>query len=322
MLVSSDGGNFEEAACWRASSRSEVSYEETVLFKDVRSVKALTVVMKAPMPWGYFGLNDASLLTEGEEAFMIVSAAAPPSGEQCVAVSGRALSAQACLDAVAAGDGRDVFRFQGDQLLHVASGMCVALAHGDGNQVGLQDCAVASRAQDGRASWEPTADAQLKLTHMGNYCLSVVAGSAVARDCGEAGAAGDSSDKFLLAVVAELDLGAAAIAKDQALLLAAAAERQRRALSDLQAQLPSLDACKFATSFAALPTNFTKSAAVHRVERRSFAATKSAGHDEAAVDAIGKIYSAIGLDISDVMQVIGESSNALEAAEAKLSHSA
>ena len=182
VLVSSDGGNFEEAACWRMSSRSEVSYEETVLFNDVQSVKALTVVMKAPMPWGYFGLNDASLLTEGDEAFMIVSGAAPHSGEQCLAVSGRGLSAQACLDAVAAGDGRDVFKFQGDQLFHVASGMCVALAHGDGNQVGLQDCAAAARAQDGRASWELTSDAQLKLARMGNYCLSVVAGGVVARD--------------------------------------------------------------------------------------------------------------------------------------------
>ena len=201
--MSSDGGNFEEAAGWRKSKRSEVSYEETILFKDARRVKALTVVMKAPMP---FGLHDASLLTEGDEAFMIVSGAAPRAGEQCLAVSGSALSIQSCLDSIAVGDGRDVFRFQGDELLHVSSGMCVALAHGDGSQVTLQDCALAARAQDGRASWELAGDAQLKLARMGNYCLSALSGSVVARDCGEAGAGGDSSDQFGLDVLPELDL--------------------------------------------------------------------------------------------------------------------
>ena len=313
MLVSKDGGNFEEAACWRTSSRGEVSYEETVMFKGVESVKAVSIVMKAPMPWGYFGINDVRLLTEGEDAFMIVSGAAQHSGEQCLVVSGRGIAAESCLDAVASGDGRDVFRFQGDQLVHVASGLCVALARGDGNRVGLQDCAVAARAHDGRASWEPTADAQLKLARMGNYCLSMVGGRAAARDCGDAVA-----DKFLLSVVAELDMGAAALAKDQAALLAAAARRQRRALSDLQAQLPSLGGCKFAASFASPRKNFTKAPAPHR----SLAAAKAVGHEEVAVDAIGRIYSAIGLDIADVMQLIGESSSLLEAAEAKATQSA
>ena len=316
VLVSSDGGNFEEAACWRTSSRNEVSYEETVLFSDVRSVQAVTVVMKSPMPWNYFGLNDVALLTSGEESFMIVNGAASPSGEQCLAVSGRGLSSQACLDTISAGDGRDVFRFQGDQLVHAATGMCVALSRGGGDRVGLEDCAVASRAQDGRASWQLTSGAQLKLGRMGNYCLNVVAGDALAADCGEA-AGGESSDKFLLAVVAEVDPSAAGAAKDQAALLSAAAGRQRRVLNDLQAQLPALGACKFAASLALAPGNFSKALAPPLL-----AARKLTSREEAAVEAIGRIYSAIGLDIADVARLIGESSSALEATKGKLAHSA
>merc|ERR1712203_897943 len=109
------------------------------------------------------GLNDVSLLTEGAEAFMIVRSGASSRGlEECLVVSGHAMGAQTCLDAVAAGDGREVFKLQGDNLMHSASGLCVAYAPGASNQVVLQNCAVAARAQDGRASWGLTADGQMK----------------------------------------------------------------------------------------------------------------------------------------------------------------
>ena len=317
VLVSSDGGNFEEAASWRSSSRNEVSYKETVLFKDVRTAKAVAVVMKAPMPWGYFGLNDVSVLTEGDEAFMIVKGDASSNGlEECLVVSGRGVSAQTCLDAVASGDGRDVFQFQDANLMHVASGLCVALAPGAGNQVTLQDCVGVARAQDGRASWEVTAEGQLKLTRLGNYCLSVVAGRANVDDCSA------SSEKFVLAVVPELDLSAAASAQDQAILLAAAAKRQRSVLSDLQSQIPNLGECKFAVSSFIAPTNVTKWASARSVEQQFHGAQKSKNRGEIAVEAVGRIYSAMGVDMANVMQLIGDSSAALEAAHAKLSHSA
>ena len=317
VLVSSDGGNFEEAACWRSSSRSEVSYKEMVLFKDVRTAKALAIVMKAPMPWSYFGLNDVSLLTEGDEAFMIVRSGASSHGlEECLVASGHEISAQACLDAIASGDGREVFKFQGADLMHSASGLCVAYAPGASNQVALQNCGVAARAQDGRASWGLTAEGQMKLTRMGNYCLNVVAGRASADDCGS------SSEKFVLAVVPEFDLSAAGIAQDQATLLAAATKRQRRALNALQLQIPSLGGCKFAVSSFASQTNVTKLTFTHSVGLDLHAMQKSNGRGETAVAAVGRIYSAMGVDMADVVQLIGDSSKALEAVEAKLMHSA
>ena len=317
VLVSSDGGNFEEAACWRSSSRNEVSYTESVLFKEVRAAKALAIVMKAPMPWGYFGLNDVSVLTAGEEAFMIVKGNAPSQNlEECLVVNGQQISAQTCLDAVASGDGRDVFQFRDDNLVHAASGLCVAFAPDVGIQVTLQDCVVAARAQDGRAAWELTAAGQMKLTRMGNYCLGVVGGRAVADDCGA------TAETFVFAVVPELDLSSAGIAQDQAVLLAAATKRQRRFLNDLQIQIPSLGACKFAGfSFGAV-TNMTKWTSTRSVGQEFHAVQTSKSRGELAVDAVARIYHALGVDMANVVQLIGDTSTVMETAHAKLSHSA
>ena len=61
VLVSNNGGNFEEASSWRAASRSEVSYRETFMFERSQNVKAVSIVMKSPMPWGFCGLNGVQL---------------------------------------------------------------------------------------------------------------------------------------------------------------------------------------------------------------------------------------------------------------------
>merc|ERR1712190_636175 len=142
------------------------------------------------------------------------------------------------------------------------------------------------------------------------------AGRAAVSDCGA------SLERFVLVVVPEMALNSAALAQDQAALLASAAKRQRLALSELQAQTSNLGACKFAVSFLVTATNFTKSTALRPAARQVLAMQKSKGYSEAAVEALGRIYSAMGLDMADVMQLIGESSGVLEAAQAKVSHSA
>lgn len=62
ILVSADGANFVEAACWRSAARSDVAYAEYVMFESPTALQAMTVVMRRPRPWGYFGLNSASML--------------------------------------------------------------------------------------------------------------------------------------------------------------------------------------------------------------------------------------------------------------------
>ena len=62
ILLSSDGANFAEAACWRPAARGDVAYSEYVMLDAPAAVQAMTVVMRGPRSWGYFGLNSASLL--------------------------------------------------------------------------------------------------------------------------------------------------------------------------------------------------------------------------------------------------------------------
>lgn len=64
ILTSSDGANFEEAKCWQPSSRAEVAYVETFMFDAPLNVKAVTISMRSPLSWGYFGINSVALLAE------------------------------------------------------------------------------------------------------------------------------------------------------------------------------------------------------------------------------------------------------------------
>lgn len=64
ILTSSDGANFEEARCWQPAARSEVAYVESLLFDAPKNVKAVTISMRAPLSWGYFGINSVALLAE------------------------------------------------------------------------------------------------------------------------------------------------------------------------------------------------------------------------------------------------------------------
>lgn len=290
------------------------------MFDSALMVKSLTIVIKAPMPWGYFGLNDVSLLTAGDESFMLVGGATSISGERCLTASGSELSVETCLDAVASGDGQEVFMFQGNQIVHVASHKCISLISGDANRVVLQDCNVAAKAEDGRSAWELTSNGQLKMPQAGNSCLILVGGNAIVRDCDEAAQAGDSADKYVLAAVPELDLSAAAGVKVGASLLAAAAERQRQALGHLQELFPSLETCRF----AAFATNFSRVAkpiALLSAGKGSFT-RKLFGKEDAAMAAVERVYTSIGADVVGSLQLISESGSALAAAEAKIARSA
>ena len=74
ILTSSDGANFEEAKCWQASTRPEASYEESFMFDAPRNIKAVTIAMKAPQSWGYFGINSVSLIAEPGPVMLVRTA--------------------------------------------------------------------------------------------------------------------------------------------------------------------------------------------------------------------------------------------------------
>lgn len=76
ILTSSDGANFEEAKCWQTNTRTEVAFEESFMFAAPRTVKAVTIAMRSPRSWGYFGINSATLIAE-PGPFMLVRCVRP-----------------------------------------------------------------------------------------------------------------------------------------------------------------------------------------------------------------------------------------------------
>ena len=151
------GNNFEEAAGWRQIAGSEPSFEETIMFAAPVAAKAVKVLMRGAKPWGYFGLSAAAGVS-APYCFMLVSGG-PAVREQRVVSSGHGLNAEPCLDAIVAGDGRDVFTFTSEGSLQTASGYCVRLA---GDKLELEKC------DSSTGVWEVSADGQVK---QGNMCM-------------------------------------------------------------------------------------------------------------------------------------------------------
>lgn len=306
ILTSEDGGNFEEAACWKAAARPEVSYEETVLFDSPTDVKALTVVMRSPMPWSYFGISDVALLVEPAFPSMLVGSAASTGGEEmCVVASGSAVVMAPCLGAIAAGDGAEIFQFTNGALQNAATKRCLTLANGDAVAGKLVMSTCPEEAGDGRGIFELTSNGQLKLG-VGDYCL-VASGQVLSvRDC--AAAASDTGSKFFQAGVGSFDPSAASVVRDGAAMLKAAAERQSGLLAKLQEALPKLSGCRLAL---VAQRDFSRLAAL--VARRDTSKVLAAGP---AADAIAEIYQAFGIDRESVAAVISTSASALSKAAA------
>ena len=146
------------------------------MFASPVAAKAVKVLMRGAKPWGYFGLSAAAGVS-APYSFMLVSGG-PAVREQCVVSSGHGLNAEPCLDAIVAGDGRDVFTFTSEGSLQTASGYCVRLA---GDKLELEKC------DSSTGVWEVSADGQVK---QGNMCLAVDGSAVHALDCDEAASLG------------------------------------------------------------------------------------------------------------------------------------
>merc|ERR1719161_1284984 len=97
----------------------------------------VTVVMRGPRAWGYFGLNSASVIVDSGPV-MLVSGSTSASGELCVVTSGEKLSLNLCVDAIASGTGNEIFRMSDDGLLlsTMRPDACVSLVDGDASDGG------------------------------------------------------------------------------------------------------------------------------------------------------------------------------------------
>lgn len=153
-----------------------MTYAEYVMFEAPAAVHALTVVMRQPRAWGYFGLNSASLLALPGPS-LVVNGATSPSELCLVAPDTGALYLAPCVSAMSSGTGQEVFVLSEDGLLASALGedTCVTLAEGDvsnGGSLVMSSCGEGQNAADGRNVFEITPAGQLKLAKMGGYCVT------------------------------------------------------------------------------------------------------------------------------------------------------
>jgi len=316
VLTSSDGGNFEEATFWRAPKRTQVSYEDIVMFEAAQNVKALTIVMRSSMPWGYFGLNDVSLIAE-PGPMMLVSGVSSGAGELCLVATATSVWSESCLRSIAAGAGEEVFLWnEASQIVSATTGQCVSLANGDtarGGKVVLQDCGEASEAGDGRSNFELTASGQLKFKHMGNYCLVVSQEGGRVLDCSAAEESAAAQDNFFPSAVSEFSSKAATDAWDMAAVLNAAASRQSVLLGKLQAAIANVGSCKFALSRSHGSHGPPPVSLGNKVR-----GVASADLEDPAKQAIAAMYSSLGVDMGSINRVIADASGALAAVMAKV----
>jgi len=258
ILTSADGGNFEEAACWSASSRSDVSFEEAVMFDSAKTAKAVTIVMRGPKSWNYFGLNEVSLIVESGYSFMLVSSETASEGEQCVTSTGL----KSCLSAIAAGTGEEVFSLNDDGNLLTSAGTPLM-------------------------SETFTIGSDGKLKTAGNHCLTASATAVSLTDCSLA-------PSFSMSVVTEYNPSAATNIRETATLLKAAAKRQGDLLAKLEGAIPTLDSCKFSVKMP----NHTLSRLSKAQHQRSASSATSADPAMAAIagiySAFGVDMGAIG----------------------------
>lgn len=306
ILTSADGGNFEEATAWKAATRADAAFKETVVFETPRAVKVLTVAMRSPGASGYFGINDITVLSEPGH-IMLVSGGAAGSEEQCLVATAKGVVAQSCLDAIAAGTGAEIFELnEASQLVSVAQQACVSVADRGalgGGRLLLQDCKDASDDTDGRSIF--ALSAQGRLAALGNFCVAASASEVTVHDCDAADGQG-----FVAVAVPEFDATTANAARDAAAVLRAAAARQSAALSQLQTLIPLLRDCKLG-----LAGNMSSTALALRPLLAEAPRIESIG--DPALEVLARLNSLLGVDTQAIASVLAESLTLLAAAVPK-----
>merc|ERR1719313_2736359 len=164
------------------------AYTETFQFSSAHKAKAVAIAMRGPRASGYFGISQVVMESAAAAPTMLV-AGVTAAEELCVAVEngsvgqrGALVTAEPCAEAIAAGDGREVFVMTEAGQLAVGgagSGLCAILAGNSasgGGEIELDDCEAAAETGDGRSFWALAPSGQLTMGG-GSHCMVLAGGS-------------------------------------------------------------------------------------------------------------------------------------------------
>jgi hypothetical protein len=85
----------------------------------------VTLLMRGPKPWGYFGISNIAALS-GQYSFMLVNGRGG-AREQCLVAGHAGVGLQPCVEAIVSGTGLEVFSFTDSGSLQGSDGKCVSL---------------------------------------------------------------------------------------------------------------------------------------------------------------------------------------------------
>ena len=123
------------------------------------------------------------------------------------------LAARACVDAIVAGQGSEIFTSGAAGQLQMLDGRCLGIV---AEKLSAVEC------QEGQGGWSISQDGQVR---QGNMCLAVAGSRVAAADCDDA--AGGGGDKFFQVAVPAHDPTAVVAVKEVGALLRASVQRQR-----------------------------------------------------------------------------------------------
>jgi hypothetical protein len=292
VLGSVDGGNFEELLPWRKNTRSEPSFEESFQFTKPVNARSITILMRGPKTWGYFGISSVTAVSNAFH-FMLVSGLSG-SQEVCVTTSSASLVASPCLESIVEGSGKEIFAFTEANELQTVGGKCLTLF---GSSLSVSDCGLASPTR-----WEATSDGQVK---HGKNCLAVLPSlKVVVRDCDEV--AGSDEGKLFQVAVPEYKPSESVSARSIAQLLKNAVSRQKKLLAKLEKASSRCKGASFVEFDHLIASNIV-------LVKSNGTATQSVSKKDLSI--VNSIPAGLGLDISELSQVLATSKAVLSSSK-------
>ena len=206
ILSSTDGVQWEERTSWQTGFKGVLwqwlskifwwwrwfykAYSEYIPFETPIWAKHIRIQMREPV-FQYFGIYRVEAWIR--QWTVMLKVAAESDTDWCLVMSdgsgndGRAVEAMECIEAIAIGDGREIWTLQNNfQITSYVGGKCIELADGETNddsRIQINDCWNSNGAGDGRDKWIMDHTGLTRVYKDQSKCMTVVTNSELENLC-------------------------------------------------------------------------------------------------------------------------------------------